>query len=114
MRMFRVFLSAAAIGLLADCIDEVTTPPAADDVSQNPAAQSRTASALSLSFSRVALNSSGYSPAIIDNSVVQLGIFPEGHLNVPGGTLSTGSDPTPDVGLRYLATGSDATAPGCL
>lgn len=50
MRMFRVFLSAAAIGLLAGCIDEVTTPSAADDVSQNPAAQSRNASALSPSF----------------------------------------------------------------
>lgn len=116
MRMYRVFLSAAAIGMLVGCVDEVTTPSAPDESSQSPAgsARSRNALVLAPSFSRAALNASGHSPAIIDNSVVQLGVFPEGHLNVPGGPLSTGLDPTTHVGLRYLATGSDATAPGCL
>ena len=50
--------------------------------------------------------------AIIDNGVVQLGVHDEGHLNVPGGTLSNNG--TTVVGLRYLPTNGEATAPGCL
>jgi PKD repeat protein len=53
-------------------------------------------------------------PAIIANGTVQLGVNPTGNLNVPGGTLSTGSSGTTFVGLRYLPTGGEATAPGCL
>lgn len=51
--------------------------------------------------------------SIIDNGTVQLGVHAEGHLNVPGGDPSSGEGTTV-VGLRYLPTGAEATAPGCL
>ncbi len=51
--------------------------------------------------------------AIIDNGTVQLGVHCEGHLNVPGGVPSSGTGTT-FVGLRFLPTGAEATAPGCL
>lgn len=51
------------------------------------------------------------SSAIVDNDTVQLGIRPEGHLNVPGGNIS--SSGTTAVGLRYLPTNADGTAAGC-
>jgi hypothetical protein len=50
--------------------------------------------------------------AIISNGVVQLGVWPEGHLNVPGGEPSSGTGIT-TVGLRYVPTGAEATADGC-
>jgi len=49
---------------------------------------------------------------IIDNGVIQLGVNPEGHLNVEGGPPSLSG--TTAVGLRYLPTGAESTAPGCL
>jgi uncharacterized repeat protein (TIGR01451 family) len=56
--------------------------------------------------------------SIIDNGTVQLGVHEEGHLNVPGGSVSLGSGEanpgTTDVGLRYIPTGAEGTAPGCL
>jgi large repetitive protein len=48
----------------------------------------------------------------IDNGTIQLGVHPAGHLNVPDGEPSLGG--TTAVGLRYLPTGAEATAPGCL
>jgi len=51
--------------------------------------------------------------AIIDNGVVQLGVNPEGHLGVPGGTPSSGEGTT-DVGIRYLPTNAEAITPGCI
>ncbi|MCX7594124.1 MAG: hypothetical protein N2235_10250, partial [Fischerella sp.] len=51
--------------------------------------------------------------AIISNGTIQLGVNQEGHLNVPGGTPSSGSGTT-SVGLRFLPTNADGTAPGCL
>ncbi|HUF52923.1 MAG TPA: hypothetical protein VMR52_04010, partial [Dehalococcoidia bacterium] len=51
--------------------------------------------------------------AIIDNGIVQLGVWDLGHLNVPGGVPSPETG-TSSVGLRYLPTGAEATAPGCL
>ena len=52
--------------------------------------------------------------AIISNGVVQLGVWPEGHLNVPGGEESSGGgDSTTIVGVRYVPTGAEATADGC-
>ncbi|MEW9672574.1 dockerin type I repeat-containing protein [Ammoniphilus sp. 3BR4] len=51
--------------------------------------------------------------AIIDNGTVQLGINNEGHLNVWGGTPSWESY-TEAVGLRYIPTNGESTAPGCL
>jgi Ca2+-binding RTX toxin-like protein len=51
--------------------------------------------------------------ACIDNGVIQLGIHPTGHLNVSGGALSSGNG-TDVVGVRYLPTLAEATAPGCL
>lgn len=53
-------------------------------------------------------------PAIISNGTVQLGVNPEGHLNAPGGTLSSGASGTTNVGLRFVPTNGEATAPGCL
>jgi len=50
--------------------------------------------------------------ACIDNSLVMLGVHPEGHLNVDGGPDSTWYG-TNVVGLRYLLTGGDSTSPGC-
>jgi hypothetical protein len=49
--------------------------------------------------------------AIIDNGIVQLGIHDQGHLNIPGPASGGG---VPYVGLRYLPTNAEATAPGCL
>jgi hypothetical protein len=49
----------------------------------------------------------------IDNGTIMLGVHSEGHLNVPGGPPSSGTGTTV-VGLRYLPTGAEATAPGCL
>jgi hypothetical protein len=51
--------------------------------------------------------------AIISNDLIQMGINAEGHLDVPGGTPSSGSG-TSYVGLRYLPTGAEVAAPGCL
>lgn len=50
--------------------------------------------------------------AIISNGTVQLGVWAEGHLNVPGGTPSSGDGET-IVGLRYVPTNAEATADGC-
>jgi hypothetical protein len=50
---------------------------------------------------------------MIANGRVQLGVNPAGHLNVPDGPPSAGSG-TPWVGLRFVPTGNEATAPGCL
>ena len=51
--------------------------------------------------------------SIIDNGTVQLGVHAEGHLNVPGGTPSSGTGTT-DVGLRFVPTNAEATSPFCL
>lgn len=54
-----------------------------------------------------------FTSAIIDNGVVQLGIYDEGHLNVfDGSEDSTGG--TFPTGLRHVPTGFEATAPGCV
>lgn len=55
----------------------------------------------------------GSDPIIDNGSLVQLGINPEGNLNVPGGTPSF-QNGTTFVGLRFIPTNGDATAPGCL
>ncbi|HUQ63051.1 MAG TPA: hypothetical protein VM121_04815 [Acidimicrobiales bacterium] len=54
--------------------------------------------------------------AIISNGVVQLGIHPQAHLNVPGPPSSGGglSSGVPVVGLRFVPTNAEATADGCL
>lgn len=51
--------------------------------------------------------------SIVDNGTIQVGVNAEGHLNVPGGTRSSGTGTT-NVGLRFLPTNAEATAPGCL
>lgn len=50
--------------------------------------------------------------AIISNGTVQVGVWEAGHLNVPGGTPSSGAGNT-TVGLRYVPTNAEATADGC-
>jgi hypothetical protein len=54
--------------------------------------------------------------AIIDNGTIQLGVLNEGHLGVEGGTPSLPPDAnsTTTVGLRYMPTNGEATAPGCV
>ena len=54
----------------------------------------------------------GTGGVFIDNGTIQLGVWNEGHLNVPGGPPSLQG--TTAVGLRYLPTGAESTAPGCL
>jgi uncharacterized repeat protein (TIGR01451 family) len=54
-----------------------------------------------------------FGDAIISNGVVQLGVHQQGHLNVPGGTPSSGTG-TSNVGLRFVPTNAESTAPGCL
>ncbi len=49
--------------------------------------------------------------AIISNGTVQLGVWDEGHLNVPDGPASAGG--TTVVGIRYVPTNNEATGPGC-
>lgn len=49
---------------------------------------------------------------MVSNGTILLGLNPQGHLNVPGGPPSLSG--TTAVGLRYLPTGAEATAPGCL
>ena len=51
--------------------------------------------------------------AIISNGTIQLGVWDEGHLNVPG-TVPSSETGTTSVGLRFIPTGAEATAPGCL
>src|SRR3990170_1000128 len=51
--------------------------------------------------------------AIIDNGTVQLGVWDEGHLNVPGGIPSSGEGTT-DVGVRYAPSNRGPPPPGCL
>lgn len=51
--------------------------------------------------------------AIIDNGTIQMGVDQLGQLNVPGGTSSP-VEGTTTVGLRYLPTGNESTAHGCL
>jgi hypothetical protein len=52
------------------------------------------------------------SGVILDNGVIQLGVRPEGHLNVPGDNPSSGEGTT-TVGLRYKPTNAESVAPGC-
>lgn len=59
------------------------------------------------------LPASPHDSAIISNGLIQLGVNDQGHLNIPGGTPSSGSGTT-FVGLRFLPTNAEATAPGCL
>ncbi len=61
----------------------------------------------------MAFEQSSASGAIISNGLIQLGVNEQGHLNVPGGTRSSGSGTT-YVGLRFLPTNAEAIAPGCL
>jgi hypothetical protein len=56
--------------------------------------------------------SGGTGGAFIDNGTIMMGVWNEGHLNRPGGPVSLGG--TSVVGLRYLPTGAESTAPGCL
>lgn len=53
--------------------------------------------------------------AIINNGTVQLGVNQDASLNVGGGPRSSGGTfgGTTTVGLRYIPTNAEATAPGC-
>lgn len=110
--------------LAAACVEESPTAATEADVvaatRSGPRVNPRNADALTNTarglgtLSNRSLSLAFMGPAIISNGTVQLGIWPEAHLNVPEGPLSTGGSPTNIIGLRYLPTGSEATAPGCL
>jgi hypothetical protein len=51
------------------------------------------------------------SGAVISNGTVELGVNPQGDLNVPGASPSSGGVST--VGVRYVPTNADAVGPGC-
>jgi hypothetical protein len=51
------------------------------------------------------------SNAIISNGTVQLGVWDEGHLNVPDAPAS--AQGTNVMGIRYVPTNNEATGPGC-
>ena len=52
---------------------------------------------------------------IISNGTIEMGVNPAGDLNVQGNVLSSGRPVnTTYVGLRYLPTGAESTADGCL
>lgn len=61
----------------------------------------------------ISLATGANAAAIIDNGTIQLGVDDFGQLNVGGGSPSSGTGTT-TVGLRYLPTGAESTAPGCL
>ena len=69
--------------------------------------------AVAASISLMAFGGAANAGAIISNGTITMGINDQGHLNVAGGAPSSGTGTTV-VGLRYNATGSEATAPGCL
>ncbi|MFI3185097.1 MAG: DUF6531 domain-containing protein [Methylococcaceae bacterium] len=60
------------------------------------------------------VGTASHNSAIVSNGTVMLGVADQGHLNVAGGTLSSGNSGTTVVGLRYVPTNGEATAPGCL
>ena len=60
------------------------------------------------------VGTASYYSAKVSNGTVMLGVADQGHLNVDGGTLSSGNSGTTVVGLRYVPTNGEATAPGCL
>lgn len=69
------------------------------------------AAAFVAAASLLAVAAPSHAAAVITNGTVTLGVDDLGQLNVPGAPSSGG---TTYVGLRYNATGSEATAPGCL
>jgi hypothetical protein len=74
----------------------------------------KTVFAVGISASVLSLNlaDKASAVAIIGNGTIQLGVDNFGQLNIPGGTRSAGG--TNVVGLRYLPTGNEGTAQGCL
>lgn len=125
----RAALCAGALALLAlgcgGVGDVATAPPPATTAAggykipasidpinlaalQRALAASRAPGVRGPSFS---LNSEG--EAILSNGTVQIGVAKLGNLNVEGGTTSAGGG-TSFVGLRYVPTNNEATAPGCL
>jgi PEP-CTERM motif-containing protein len=52
--------------------------------------------------------------AVINNGTVMLGVNDEGHFNTPFGSGPASLGGTTSVGLRFIPTGAEATAPGCL
>lgn len=68
--------------------------------------------ALAMSAAAVSPTRATPTEAIIDNGTIRLGVHATAELNVPGEVPSVGG--TYEVGLRYLPTNAEGTAPGCL
>jgi hypothetical protein len=69
------------------------------------------ASLLALAAVAFALTPEAEGGALIDNTVVMLGVNDQGHLNY--GSSGPSCSGTFTVGVRYMPTGCDATAAGC-
>lgn len=83
--------------------------PLADSTSSPNPRNTESSAAKALSASN-----SEFTGAVVDNALFQLGINPEGHMNLPGaGSPSSGSGTT-TVGLRYVPENNEVLAPGCL
>jgi hypothetical protein len=65
-------------------------------------------------FGMFLATSTAHAGAVIDNGTVLLGVNDEGHLNIPDGGAPSSGTGTTSVGLRFMPTGAEATAPGCL
>lgn len=59
-------------------------------------------------------SASAFSGAVVDNALFQLGINPEGHMNLPGAGSPSAGTGTTTVGLRYVPENDEVLAPGCL
>jgi hypothetical protein len=68
--------------------------------------------AMALALAAAGFTTAAQAGAIITNGTVTLGVQDFGQLNQGGGTPSAG-DGTTLVGLRFNATNSDSTSPGC-
>ncbi len=88
--------------------DPAATQPSATPASPTPPANTHQSTGGKGTMSPLAAGG-----AIIFNGTVQLGVNPTGNLDTPGGTPSSGEGTT-DVGLRYMPTNAESTAPGCL
>jgi hypothetical protein len=102
-----LFLVATSVHLVPPPVraaDPVTDEPGIPDPRNQPVPESDDFGALATSFTG----------AVVDNGLFQLGINPEGHMNLPdAGPPSSGSGTT-TVGLRYLPENTEVLAPGCL
>jgi hypothetical protein len=102
--LFLLVTSVLSVPRPVGAADSPADEPGIPDPRNQQAAGSEQLSALVTSFTG----------AVVDNGLFQLGINPEGHMNLDSaGPPSSGSGTT-TVGLRYLPENTEVLAPGCL